>query len=90
MKNIAYDYIMTGAYQRENIYTITYHTLKQYKSKFKYFETLDDAITWARRHRGKVIPAAGSWQILETLDGKNIKSPNYWKEAPDYWKEATA
>ena len=71
----AYDYLM-GDYIMgdKQVYTVHYRTWKQTKSKFRAFTTLYEAIKWAKRQRGKVIAEAGSWQVLWTLDGKDISA----------------
>jgi len=72
MKNTAYDYLMSGAYMRDGVYTVWYRTYRQSSSKFKYFESLKEAEAWCRRQRGKIIAEAGSWQILDMLKGARL------------------
>ena len=66
---------LTGGYFMgdKTVYCIHYRTWKQTKSKFRAFTTLDEAIKWAKRQRGKVIPEMGAWQILAILDGDKLE-----------------
>ena len=67
------DYLMGGYYDNSReCYTIHYRTWKQTKPKFRAFTTLEEAVKWAKRQRGKIITDCGSWQILETLNGVDI------------------
>lgn len=69
----AREYLEGGYFMGDKeCYTIRYRTWKQTGSKFRAFTTIDEAIKWAKRKRGKIIPVAGSWQILATLDGEKL------------------
>ena len=69
----AREYLEGGYFMNDKeCYTIRYRTYKQTSSKFRAFTTLEEAIRWATRQRGKIIPVAGSWQILYTLDGESV------------------
>jgi len=69
MTGNAMEYLTGGYFMGDKpCYTIRYRTYRQRNTKFRFFTTLDEATKWARRQRGRIIPLAGSWQILNILE----------------------
>jgi len=84
MMGNSYEYLTGGYFMGDmECYTISYRTWKQTKGKFRFFTTLDEAVKWAKRQRGKIIPVAGSWQILKVLDGEPLEEPPLPETAQD-------